>query len=150
MTPPATAVKPGGGRSAGFLRRVPIWRIVAAVAVIAAVALAAVPASRLLEGPSFIDTLLVENPTRYDIRIDVSGEDGSGWMTIGTARREASSTFEEVIDQGEVWIFRFHAQAEEGGELRIERSELADDGWRLRIPDRVSEELQGKGAAFPP
>lgn len=150
MTPPVTAVKAGGGSGAGFLPRLGIRHILAAVGLIAAVAVAAAPINRLLDEAPSIETLVVENPTRYDILIDVSGADRPRWLTVGTVRREATSTFENVSDQGDVWIFRFHAQAEEGGEVRVERSELADAGWRLRIPDGVSEELQDKGAPFPP
>lgn len=111
-----------------------LWRIVAAGLLLAAALLAIVLVTRLLDEPSFVDALVVENPTQYDVRIQVTDSERSGWMSIGMARRAETSTFEQIIDQGEEWIFRFRAQGVEGGELRVRRSELANDDWRLRIP----------------
>lgn len=53
---------------------------------------------------------------------------------------------EQITDQGEVWIFRFGGQGEQGGELRIDRSQLERESWRVRIPDRIGYELAAKGA----
>lgn len=145
MTGTTTATRPDGGTPAAFYRPV-----IPAGVVVALVLAAAVPLMRLLETPSFVDRISVENPTRYDIGIDVTDADRDGWMAIGTARRATSSTFQEIIDQGDVWIFRFRAQAEDGGELRVTRQELERDGWKLTIPESVGDDLQSKGAAFPP
>jgi hypothetical protein len=146
MTGTTTATRPNGGTPAAFYRRINLVGVVLAIVLAAA----AVPLMGLLEGPSFVDRLSVENPTRYDIGIDVTDADRDGWMAIGTARRATSSTFEEIIDQGDVWIFRFRAQGEDGGELRVTRQELEGDGWKLTIPESVGDDLQAKGAAFPP
>lgn len=126
-------------------QRVPIWLILAVVAFLGA----AIPVSRLLEGPSFVEELRVDNPTKYDITVEVTGAERSGWLGVGVAGRETTSTFKAIIDQGDVWIFRFVAQGEEGGELRLTRQELEGDQWRMRIPESVSDQLQGKGAPFP-
>lgn len=145
MTGTTTATRPDGGTPAAFYRR-----IIPAGVVVALVLAAAVPLMRLLETPSFVDRISVENPTRYDIGIEVTDADRDGWMAIGTARRATDSTFQEIIDQGDVWIFRFRAQGEDGGELRVTRQELERDEWKLTIAESVEDDLQAKGAAFPP
>jgi hypothetical protein len=51
-----------------------------------------------------------------------------------------------VVDQGEVWLFRFDSQGKTGGELRLNRSELEASGWRIAIPDEVGTRLADAGA----
>ncbi len=56
----------------------------------------------------------------------------------------------EVIDQGDVWVFRFDSQGESGGELRLSRTELEAAGWRVSIPAEVGARLaQCRRAAEP-
>lgn len=139
-------VRPPAGFNPPLHRRIRLWHPIAAAAVIVAIVFGA----PLLEQPTFIDRITVDNPTRFDITIYVTEDDRDGWMAVGTARREERSTFEEIYDQGPVWIFRFSAQGEIGGQLRLTRHQLEHDRWRLVIPERISEELQAKGAPFPP
>lgn len=109
-------------------------------------ALATGPLSAFLDTPSFIDRITFVNESEYDISIDVTTSSRDGWLSVGTAQRRATSAHEEVIDQGGVWIFRFAAQGEAAGELRMTRADLEDADWTVRIPDRVREELRAKGA----
>jgi hypothetical protein len=128
-----------------FYRRIRLWHVLVAVAAVAL----AVPLAQLLETPARAD-LAVENPTEYDVRIEVSGGEDDGSLTIGTARRRATSRFEGVIDQGDIWVFRFTAQGHEAGELRVDRDDLESDGWRVVIPERLGEELAARGVTPPP
>jgi hypothetical protein len=147
MNGPTTANRPAGGAPVRMDGPLPVWDLVTVVALFIAV----VPFSRLLEGPSFVDQIAFENPTKYHIRIEVSDGEAGGWMAIGAAaERNTTSTFRQIVDQGEVWLFRFSAQGEDGGELRLTREQLERDQWQVRIPDRVDEELQAAGAPFPP
>jgi hypothetical protein len=50
-----------------------------------------------------------------------------------------------VIDQGEVWIFRFRHWGDPIRELSLTRAELERNGWRLEVPDEVEERLQELG-----
>lgn len=106
--------------------------------------------SQVMEEPTFIERIEVQNPTRYDVTIYVARGDDVGWMAVGTARRQETSTFEEIYDQGDLWIFRFSAQGEEGGELRLSKASLERDRWRVEIPRSVEDQLQEAGAPFPP
>ncbi|HVM03768.1 MAG TPA: hypothetical protein VM242_01225 [Acidimicrobiales bacterium] len=119
-----------------------------AVAGLVVVMLVAVP--RFLDAPHLVDRLTVENPTGYDISIDATDHRRQGWVRLGTAHRGTTSTFEEIVDQGDVWIFRFSAQGEDGGELQAPRQQLERDGWRVRVPTEVGEQLKVAGAPLPP
>lgn len=141
MSPP-TAVrlsKPQQGGSSSPLR--PAYLLVALAALALFLLL-----PRLIAETSFIERISFENPTVYDISIEAGGPDRDGWLAIATATRGATSVAEEVLDIGEVWVFRFSAQGESGGELRLTRAQLASDDWRVRIPERVGELLRARGA----
>ena len=97
-----------------------------------------------------VDRLTVENPTGYDISIDATDHRRRGWVGLGTAHRGTTSTFEEILDQDEVWIFRFSAQGEDGGELQVSRRQLERDGWRMRVPAEVGEQLEVDGVPLSP
>ncbi len=121
---------------------------VVATAVILAVLLGALlgPLPGLFESPAFIERLTVENPTEYHITIDVTGDDRDGWIGVGTAQKRGRSIFNEVIDQGDVWIFRFASQGSEGGELLLTRAELEQSKWTVDIPEEVANSLRAQGA----
>lgn len=101
---------------------------------------------RLLEEPAVVSRITFENPTAYDLTIEATDAEGSGWLPLGTARRKDTTTVERIIDKGDTWIFRFAGQGEQGGELRIERAQLERESWRVRIPDRIGADLAVKGA----
>jgi hypothetical protein len=141
-----TASRRPGGAPARSGRRFRIYDVIVLALAVAAIA----PIARLVELPSFVDRITVTNPTVYDIGIEVTGNDDDGWTAVGTARRSTTSTFGEIVDQGEVWIFRFSAQGEDGGSLRVSRQQFEGDGWRLAIPDEVRRALAKRGAPPPP
>ncbi|MGH9154990.1 MAG: hypothetical protein ACRD1K_03885 [Acidimicrobiales bacterium] len=117
-----------------------------AVAIVATL----IPLSRRFDQPHFVDRITFRNPTAYDLRIEVSGAGADGWQALGTARRNETTLAEQVYDIGDVWLFRFSAQGAEGGEVRLTRSQLSRDRWRIVIPDRVDEQLRARGAPPPP
>jgi hypothetical protein len=146
MSPP-TAVHPSRPQQAGSLLR----RIRPLDALIAALVMAMIlPLSRIALQPNYIETISFENPNVYDLGVEVSDAGRTGWMAVTTARRNTATIAEDVYDIGDVWVFRFTAQGKEGGELRLTRSDLAGDGWRLRIPEQVGAQLHAKGAPEQP
>ncbi len=112
-----------------------------------AVALAALfPIARLAQSerpPS--RRLTVENPTAYDVNIDVTGSDRDRWLEVGYFRREARRTVEELADQGPEWVFRFSYGGADAGELVVSREQLAKDGWKIAVPPEVGERLRAAG-----
>jgi hypothetical protein len=94
--------------------------------------------------PSFVREITLENPTVYQLEVEVS--DGrSGWLGLGAVAREGTQTFLDVIDQGDTWIFRFAYVGVQGGELRLSREELARSRWRVRVPEAVQARLAAAG-----
>lgn len=142
MSPSTTVRSPQPARTGSLLSQLRPAHLVVALGAIASVVLV----TRLLAGPNVIERISFENPTVYDISIEAAGPDRDGWAAIATARREATTAAEEVLDIGDVWVFRFTAQGESGGELRLTRAQLASDDWQIHIPARVGEQLQAAGA----
>lgn len=91
--------------------------------------------------PSFVSELTVVNPTVYKLNVDLEG-DGRGRLGLGTVRREQSWTFEQVIDQGATWVFRFSYGGVPGGELTMTRARLEAEGWQITVPADVGERLR--------
>ena len=111
-----------------------------------AVALGLTFLAGLSGGSSTVPRITVENPTAYAIDIEVSPGTGTGWTSAGSVRQQSTADVLEVIDQGDVWLFRFDSKGETGGELRLTRAELAASGWRIVIPGEVGTRLAGAGA----
>lgn len=129
-------------------RRVSVVFRLLAVALLGAATLVAT--SSLFETPRFIDRLTLDNPTRFDLDVDVRGDGDDGWMAVWTATRLGQTNAEQVFDVGDDWIFRFRAQGATTPEHRVTRQELQADGWRLEIPAGVANSLESQGAAPPP
>lgn len=133
--------EPNEGRRTHRRRR--LWRFAAAAA---AVGVAAGLGPVLLRGPAFVERVSFVNRGPYDIHVEVSGGERSGWMIVTTADKESTSFGFEIIDQGDIWVFRFRAQGREGGELRTSRAELQQAGWTVEIPEAVTARLRDAGA----
>jgi hypothetical protein len=92
-----------------------------------------------------VDEITVANPTDYELEIDVTGEDRDGWLPVTIVQARSEAVARGVIDQGEIWIFRFRYVGEAVGELSLSREELERSGWRLDVPEEVEERLQQIG-----
>ena len=69
-----------------------------------------------------------------------------GWTSAGSVRQLSTADVQEVIDQGDVWQFRFDSQGMSGGQLRLTRAELESAGWHIAIPVEVGTRLAEAGA----
>jgi hypothetical protein len=97
--------------------------------------------------PGVVDQVTIENQDVHNLEIDVGDADRGLWLGLGTATREASRTFESVIDQGDTWVFRFLYGGVDGGELVVSRDNLEDNRWRVRVPAEVGARLTQAGLA---
>jgi hypothetical protein len=120
------------------------------VAIVVSAALALSVGSFVVREPALVDKVSVTNPSEYDIGVQVSSGDRDRWMAITTAARRSTTTTVAVIDQLEVWVFRFRAQGRDGGDLRITRHDLDQAGWAVTVPDDVIRHLRDAGAPPPP
>lgn len=121
-------------------------RFLLVAAIILATGAAAFGGPLLLRGPTFIAKVSLVNPSEYDIHVEVSGDEGTSWMSLTTANQRATTDQVDVIDQGPSWVFRFSAQGRDGGELRIARAALKQGGWTVDVPEAVIERLRQQGA----
>ena len=141
MNPP-TIVQPGTARPAR--RRLGLGLAGAVFALGAVVSITYL--AGLSAGPATIHRIVFENPTPYALDIEVSSGPGEGWTSAGSVRQKSTGEVTEVIDQGDVWLFRFDSQGASGGELRLSRAELEASGWRVAIPGEVGDRLAASGA----
>lgn len=133
-------------RRTGVRFRRPIV-LVGLVAIIAALLLLLGLKQLLNPSASLVDRVTIVNPTPYQISLRVSR---AGWDTgtaLGTVAHGATKTFDDVLDQGEHWIFRFSASDLDGGELSVTREDLSRGHWNLTIPGAVAERLAAAGAS---
>ena len=141
MTPPTVVRPQSPDRSR---RHVGLGLGAAALTVIAAVALTSLV--DLSARPDTVARITYENPTPYALGVEVSSGPGDGWVFGGTVAPRSTAAAEEIVDQGEVWLFRFDSQGETGGELRLSRAELEASDWLVRVPPEVGRRLAEAGA----
>ena len=95
--------------------------------------------------PARVDRITIVNPTGYDLDVDVAGPERDGWIPAAIVEAGSERVAEEVIDQGEVWVFRFLHWGDPAGELSVTRAELEGDGWQVEVPEEVEARLQQLG-----
>lgn len=99
---------------------------------------------------SFVNTVAFVNPTDYPAHVEVSDASRQRWLGLGIAQRDKETVVEDVIDQGEVWVFRFTYAGEHEEELEMSRSELIDVGWEVVVPQSFEDSLRRLGVKPPP
>ncbi|HZQ75753.1 MAG TPA: hypothetical protein VFE55_00375 [Acidimicrobiia bacterium] len=125
--------------------RTPRRTVIIAVAAVAAALALVIAGQRLLPTGATVRRITVNNPTPYHLEIDAAGTGRSRAVTLGPIGREQEKTFEGVIDQGDEWIFRFASGGTGGGEMRVSRAQLTQDGWKITISDDVARRLEAAG-----
>jgi hypothetical protein len=118
--------------------------LIAVAAVVAALALL-LAAQQLLPSPATTRRITVDNPTPFHLEIDAAGTGSARAVTVGAIGRQQAKTFDGVIDQGGQWIFRFASGGTDGGEMRVSRAQLEQDGWKITVADDVARRLQAAG-----
>ena len=74
----------------------------------------------------------------------------SGWLLLGRAEDNAETDFLEVIDQGDIWVFRFDYLGEHSEEIEMTRSDLESAEWTVPVPDEFAASLREMGFSPPP
>nr|MDQ6928612.1 hypothetical protein [Actinomycetota bacterium] len=95
--------------------------------------------------PVFVRRLTIANPTAYEVNVEISGSQGSGWLDLGTVPREREVALENVVDQGGKWTFRFSSGGVFAAEMALSRADLEQGQWRVNIPDGIAVPLQEAG-----
>ena len=118
----------------------PLWVVLAVLALVGFVAV-----SLLIPSPGTVDHVTIKNGTEFDLNIDATSASHDGWTPVGIALAHADTNMREIIDHGDVWIFRFSGQGHDAGQLRITRSDLAASNWSLTVPASVAQQLRDAG-----
>jgi hypothetical protein len=118
----------------------PLWVVLAVLALFGFVAV-----SLLIPSPATVDHVTIKNGTEFDLNIDATSASHDGWTPVGIALAHADTDMRDIIDHGDVWVFRFTGQGHDAGELRITRADLAASNWSLTVPASVAQQLRDAG-----
>jgi hypothetical protein len=100
----------------------------------------------ILQEPARVGSLTLSNPSQYDVVVDVTSKDRASWLPLAVVDVGTTREYQEVLDQGDTWVFRFRAQGADGGETAVSRKDLVAAGWKYTIPNDVIQRLQAAGA----
>ena len=93
-----------------------------------------------------VERLTIVNRSKYDLEIQVTDGARDEWILLGRTLRGARTQHALIEDLGDVWIFRFeYAGKVLGGELRVDRTQLARNRWTVEVPDAVDDALRRAG-----
>ncbi len=90
--------------------------------------------------------LTVENPLPWRAEVTVRAADSGSYTGAGAVARESSLVFQELPDQGDLWVFSF-SYAGHTEDLEVSRSDLAANGWSVEVPEAFGNQLQDSGVA---
>jgi hypothetical protein len=99
---------------------------------------------------SLVDRVRIVNNTDYSAHVDVTGKDRHGWLLLTTVQPQSTTTVEEVIDHGEIWIFRFDYVGKHREEVEVTRRELEQNDWTIEVPQGFEQRLRELGVPPPP
>ncbi len=129
-------------------RPVPLMRrpVVIGLLALAAVAVAfGIGVGSMTRESALVAAVTVDNPTPYNLQVDVAAPGGEEVVELGTVPREGSRAFEQVVDQGGQWAFRLTFGGREVGEIVVSRAQLEEAGWRVSVPGDVARALAEAG-----
>ena len=112
------------------------------VVLIVVTALVCVGMTLALRNPDVVDHVTIDNPGPIAVNVDVRSAPDGERLILPTVAAGTRATSDDVLDQGDNWVFGFSAGGIDGGTVGISRAKLADDGWRLVVPDAVIERIQ--------
>ena len=97
--------------------------------------------------PRTVDRVTIVNRTAYQIDVQVTDGDRDGWLPVAIVEGGSDADSLGLIDQGDVWVFRFLYSGDPVGELTLGRAELERSGWRVEVPGEIGDRLQALGRA---
>lgn len=105
-------------------------------------ALLCVAMALALQDEEMVPRVTVENPSTLPVNVDVRGAPDGDRLILSTVPAGSTVTNLDVLEQGDEWTFGFSSGGVEGGTVTVSRAKLADDGWRLVVPDEITARLQ--------
>ena len=95
-----------------------------------------------LRDPDVVARLTMENPSQLDVNVSVQPSPSGSRLVLPTVGANSTATSNDVLDQGDEWLFSFSSGGVDGGTLRVSRAKLAAGDWRVEIPESVVQRLQ--------
>ena len=92
-----------------------------------------------------VEEVTIVNETAYDVEVEVGTAEGDVWLPLARVEARSTGSAREVIDQGDVWVFRFRHWGEPVEEMSLTREGLQGEGWRIEVPETVAERLEDLG-----
>ena len=92
-----------------------------------------------------VERITFVNDGDFPATIDVTDGDRSGWVEIGIAPSNQETSFDELVDQGETWVFRFDYAGKHQEELEVSRADLERDEWTVEVPAEFEATLRELG-----
>ncbi|MDQ3569191.1 MAG: hypothetical protein M3396_00910 [Actinomycetota bacterium] len=123
-------------------RRSDILVVLTGALVLVGVVAVLVPATKTA---GHVASITITNPHRWPAGVEAAAENRQGWVGIGAVDASGTRAFEEVLDQGRVWVFRFSYAGVDGGELVVSRAELEGSQWKVTVPDEFANRLGAAG-----
>ncbi len=123
--------------------KTPLLLGILALAVLAAIL--GIGVASLTEGKVLVPRVTVDNTTVYNLQVDVGAPGSDQRLGLGTVRREGSRTFEQVLDQGDRWVFHLSFAGDDVGHVEVPRTQLERDGWRVQVPNAVGHTVAEDG-----
>ena len=96
-----------------------------------------------------VERVIIVNETEYPADVSVGGG-GDGWVNLANVPTEDSREIRQVIDQGELWTFRFSYGGSDPVTLELRRAELVEADWKVEVPRELEVRLRAKGVVSPP
>jgi hypothetical protein len=97
----------------------------------------------------FVDQITVINDTDYPTQITVASDEDEASLALTTAPAHTERAVEEVIDQGQTWIFRFKYINKYEETAEVSRDELEESNWQVEVPESFSDALVEMGLEPP-
>lgn len=140
MTSPVTTGRPPS--PADPRRR----RLAVVAAAVAAAAVVLAGTRWLLAEPEAVSRVRVVNPSPLDLEVAVRGGARDAWLPLTSVAAGSERVVEGVLDQGDVWVFRFSTGPFVATPVEVARADLARAGWTVGVPRAVVDQLDAMGA----
>jgi hypothetical protein len=88
----------------------------------------------LVRRPDFVDRVTIDNRSGFALEVDVAPGPHDAIMPLGVVDSRSSQEFDDVVDQGDVWVVHLADPGEGAKALRFSRSQLEQAHWRVVVP----------------
>jgi hypothetical protein len=138
MSPTDVTTRPIRSRPRAPMVALIVGAVLAAIALVAATRAATAT-------PAVVDHVTVDNATPYGVDVTLRDSESAGLIQLGRALPEGETTWQQVHDSGERWIFTFTRAGIVAGQVEVSRTQLEQAGWRVATPGAVEQRLADAG-----